>query len=77
MLCCGGFFYIVLSSRDNRAMGNVYRTLDESILVDEIYGLIPEELLREVRRYHPDRVFAWGSRPTEGNLRLGGEYEGG
>ena len=63
-------FYVVLSSDDERAMRNVLRTLDEGVSLDEVFHFMPEGLLREMREYHYERVFAWGSKPTNRNLSL-------
>jgi len=77
VVAVAGIFYVVLSSDDERAMRNVLRTLDEGVPLDEVSRFMPKELIREIRRYHLDRVFAWGSRPTSRNLILWEDMERG
>lgn len=62
-----GVFYVRLSSRDPIAMRNVKRTLDEGVPIDEIRHLLDPETLNVIQRYHPGKVFAWGSLPSNAN----------
>jgi len=70
MMPTRNIFYVRLSSRDSIAMNNVNRTLDEGIPIEEISHLLSREQLNETRKYHPSKVFAWGSMPTEANHNI-------
>jgi len=41
--------------------------LDEGVSIDEIRHLLDSETLGAIQRYHPDKVFAWGSLPSNVN----------
>ena len=63
-------FYVRLSSNDNIAMKNVERTINEGVLLEEVYFHLSEQHKELLSKYNLKRIFAWGSLPTEGNLKL-------